>query len=98
MPYPPFDRSHLLLRPLAERVHDMVLSDVMPVDGEVPLYDNPDLDRVAEAVLAARTNGKATKIFLPLEASGVMGAIAAMGDAFKEGQTSLPLEPDPPAS
>lgn len=58
MPYPQFDRSRLLLRPLAERVHDMVLADVMPLDGEVPPYDNPDLDRVAEAIVAARAKGR----------------------------------------
>lgn len=59
----------------------------------------PDLLAIKYLETLSRVaNGKATKIFLPLEASGVMGAIAAMGDAFKEGQTSLPLEPDPPAS
>ena len=59
----------------------------------------PDLLAIKYLETLSRVaNGKATKIFLPLEASGVMGAIAAMGDAFKEGQTSLPLEPDQPAS
>lgn len=59
---------------------------------------NPTPDLLAIKYLEALSrvaNGKATKIFLPLEASGVMGAMAAIGDAFKEGQTSLPLEPDP---
>lgn len=62
---------------------------------------NPTPDLLAIKYLEALSrvaNGKATKIFLPLEASGVMGAMAAMGDAFKEGQTSLPLEPDQPAA
>lgn len=60
---------------------------------------NPTPDLLAIKYLEALSrvaNGKATKIFLPLEASGVMGAMAAIGDAFKEGQTSLPLEPDQP--
>lgn len=58
----------------------------------------PDLLAIKYLEMLSRVaNGKATKIFLPLEATGVMGAIAAMGDAFKEGQTSLPLEPDAPA-
>ncbi len=30
-------------------------------------------------------NGKATKIFLPLDTSGLLGAVAAIGDMFKEG-------------
>ena len=62
---------------------------------------NPTPDLLAIKYLEALSrvaNGKATKIFLPLEASGVMGAVAAIGDAFKEGQTSLPLEPDQPAA
>jgi len=31
-------------------------------------------------------NGKATKIFLPMEATGVLAGIAAIGDAFEEGR------------
>jgi regulator of protease activity HflC (stomatin/prohibitin superfamily) len=58
----------------------------------------PDLLAIKYLETLSRVaNGKSTKIFLPLEATGVMGAMAAMGDAFKEGQTSLPLEPDQPA-
>ncbi|MCD6384959.1 SPFH/Band 7/PHB domain protein, partial [Candidatus Sumerlaeota bacterium] len=45
--------------------------------------------------LQAIANGKATKIFLPLEASGVMGSIAGIAELFKEkkdesGDTSTP--------
>jgi regulator of protease activity HflC (stomatin/prohibitin superfamily) len=59
----------------------------------------PDLLAIKYLETLSRVaNGKATKIFLPLEATGVMGAMAAMGDAFKEGQTSLPLEPDQPSA
>ena len=36
--------------------------------------------------LQRMANGKATKIFLPIEASGVLSGIAAMGDAFEEGR------------
>ena len=32
-------------------------------------------------------DGQATKIFLPLDTSGVLGAVAAIGDMFKEGAT-----------
>ncbi|MBU0608644.1 MAG: SPFH/Band 7/PHB domain protein [Armatimonadetes bacterium] len=37
-------------------------------------------------------NGKATKVFLPIEATGILGAMAGIGDAFKEGQT--PIAPE----
>lgn len=58
MPYPQFDRSRLQLRPLSERVHDMTLADVMPLDGPVAPFESPDLDRVAEAIRAARAAGR----------------------------------------
>ncbi|MHB8997065.1 MAG: GSU2086 family protein [Armatimonadota bacterium] len=58
MPYPQFDRSRLSLRPLAERVHDMTLDEVMPLDAEVEPLCSADLDRVAEAITQARANGR----------------------------------------
>jgi hypothetical protein len=54
MPYPQFDRSRLILRPLAERVHDMTLDDVLPLDAPVAPLDNPDLDTIAAAIRQAR--------------------------------------------
>ena len=58
MPYPTFDRSRLKLRPLAERVHDMTLADVLSTDADVPCFESPDLDTVAERVAEARRNGR----------------------------------------
>lgn len=58
MPFPQFDRSRLILRPLAERVHDMTLENVMPLDAPEEAFDSPDLDRIAKAVLQARRNGR----------------------------------------
>ncbi|MGQ9457762.1 MAG: hypothetical protein ACUVS5_05690 [Anaerolineae bacterium] len=57
MPYPEFDRSKLRLKPLAERVHDMTLADLLPLDAPVPPLDDPNLDRVAERVVQARRAG-----------------------------------------
>ncbi len=57
MPFPQFDRSRLHLRPLGERVHDMALDEVLSLEAEVPPYDNPDLDTVAAAIVAAREGG-----------------------------------------
>lgn len=56
---------------------------------------NPTHDLLAVKYLETLgriANGKATKIFLPLEATGVLSGIAAMGDAFREGQTTIPEE------
>src|ERR1035438_9432203 len=57
--YPLFDRSRLRLRPLAERVHELHLEHWLALE-EAPLpYDNPQLDDVAERMVAARRGGAA---------------------------------------
>ncbi len=58
MSYPMFDRSRLHIRPLAERVHDMTLADVLPLDHPGEPYDSPDLAQVAERIIRARAQGK----------------------------------------
>lgn len=54
MPYPIFDRSRLRLRPLSERRHDMSLDHLLHLDDEAALFDDPQLDQIAERVVAAR--------------------------------------------
>jgi hypothetical protein len=53
MSYPVFDRSRLILKPLAERAHDMALAEVLPLDAALPSFRSPDLDAVAERVVQA---------------------------------------------
>ncbi|MGD9495668.1 MAG: SPFH domain-containing protein [Armatimonadota bacterium] len=50
---------------------------------------NPTHDLLAVKYLETlqrMANGQATKIFLPIEATGVLAGIAAIGDAFEEGR------------
>ncbi len=54
MPYPIFDRSRLRLKPLAERVHDMTLADVLPLDAALPAFDDSQLPQIAERIARAR--------------------------------------------
>lgn len=56
MSYPVFDRSRLILKPLAERAHDMTLAEVLPLDAALPSFRSPDLDAVAERVVQAHRN------------------------------------------
>jgi hypothetical protein len=56
MPYLTFDRSRLRIEPLAERIHDMSLSDVLALDADIPPFDNSDLAVVAERVAQAHQN------------------------------------------
>ncbi len=58
MSFPEFPREELELLPLSERVHDMTLADVLPLDWEPPPYENPDLVALAERIAAARRAGR----------------------------------------
>lgn len=57
MPYPSFDRSRLILKPLSERKHDMTLSDVLSLDEVVESFDSPSLCEVAKRVANAHRTG-----------------------------------------
>ena len=54
MPYPLFDRSKLNIRPLDERVHDVSISDFIGLEDVLEPFDDPALEPLAGAVLAAR--------------------------------------------
>lgn len=57
MPYPIFDRSRLKLQPLTERIHDMTLAEVLPLDTAAISFDHPDLEKVAQRVAQAHGAG-----------------------------------------
>lgn len=54
MPYPYFDRSRLDLKPLAERVHDMTLADVLSLDADLPAFEDAALPVIAARLKQAR--------------------------------------------
>src|SRR5690242_19301328 len=56
--YALFDRSKLKLHPLAQRDNIVSLPDVLPLDGPLPAYDNPNLKTVADRIRAARAADK----------------------------------------
>src|ERR1019366_7288184 len=57
--YESFDRSRLLIKPLAERKHDMGLDYILKLDAEAPDFSHPQLPVVAERLLAAKARGAA---------------------------------------
>jgi hypothetical protein len=57
MPYPQFDRSKLILKPLGERVNDLDLSVMVYPDSAYQRVPQPDLDVIAERIIAARQQG-----------------------------------------
>lgn len=59
MPYPAFDRSRLKIKPLAERVHDIELSHLLPLDAPLADFAHPALPVLAERLVRARQTGAA---------------------------------------
>ena len=57
MPYPQFDRSRLIVKPLSERENDLELSAVMDLSADVPDLAHPDIRTLAERVVAAKAKG-----------------------------------------
>jgi hypothetical protein len=64
MPYPMFDRTRLRLRPLAERVHDMTLAEMLDPADPPPACDDPSLLIVAERVAEAQRHGAPTILMM----------------------------------
>src|SRR3954466_14944071 len=50
--YETFDRSRLEIKPLAERKHDLQLSNWLPLDDPPPAFEHPDLAAVAGRIRA----------------------------------------------
>ncbi len=57
MSFPTFDRSRLKLRPLAERIHDMGLPQLLNLADETPPFEHPRLPTVAQRIVAAHREG-----------------------------------------
>ena len=64
MPYPRFDRSRLRLKPLAERVHDMTLAEVINPGDPSPLCDDPSLPIAVERVAQTHRRGAPTILMM----------------------------------
>ncbi|MBS1854498.1 MAG: hypothetical protein JST11_03960 [Acidobacteria bacterium] len=57
--YKSFDRSRLLVQPLAERTHDLQLNRWLSLDDATPPFEHPDLPALAARLAAARERGSA---------------------------------------
>lgn len=63
MPYPQFDRSRLLIKPLTDRTHDVPLSYQLPLDSPVPDPVVPEIAELGAALVKARKH-RASMIFM----------------------------------
>jgi hypothetical protein len=57
MPFPLFDRSKLRIKPLGERINDLSIQVVKPLDAPVPPFPSPELEVVAESIVRAHQSG-----------------------------------------
>ena len=57
--YETFDRSQLLIKPLSERKHDMGLDYILKIEEPAPEFSHPQLQGVAQRLIAARKRGAA---------------------------------------
>jgi hypothetical protein len=64
MPYPAFDRAKLLIKPLAQRQHDLDLSVMLPLDAPIPAFDHPAVPVLGQRLAAARRNGSARLLLM----------------------------------
>ena len=62
--YPIFDRSRLVIKPLAERRHDMDLATLLDLGAAGPAFSHPQLATVAARLLWARARGAARILLL----------------------------------
>jgi hypothetical protein len=62
--YPVFDRSRLKILPLADRIHDLEISNWLALDDEAPAFSHPDLAVLADRIRAARASGRAVIMLL----------------------------------
>ncbi len=63
MPFPQFDRSKLLVKPLAERAHDLTLDILLPLDAPVA-FEHASIPVIGQRLAAARASGAARVLMM----------------------------------
>lgn len=64
MPFPMFDRSRLQIEPLSARQHDLSLSDILPLEADIPAMEEPKLAEIAQRIRQARARGAAVMLIM----------------------------------
>ncbi|MDX2270210.1 MAG: hypothetical protein NW208_19065 [Bryobacter sp.] len=62
--YPLFDRRRLEVLPLAERKHDLEISNWLSLEDETPPYSHPDLATLAQRIKQAKDAGRAVVLVM----------------------------------
>src|SRR5438270_6833212 len=64
MSFPAFDRSRLIVQPLARRVHDLDLTSLLPLDAPLPTFEHAGIGVLGERLVAARRQGAARIVLM----------------------------------
>jgi hypothetical protein len=64
MPYPIFDTSQLNLQPISNRINNLTLKDIIPLDAKPPDVQFNNLDKVAHEIILARKKGAPVILFM----------------------------------
>ena len=59
MPFPTFDRSRLIVRPLAERSHDLTLAALLPLEAPAD-FSHPAMPELGRRLVEAKRRGAAS--------------------------------------
>lgn len=59
-----FDRSALRILPLAQRKHDLEISNWLSLDSETPAFEHPDLKVLADRIRTARAQNRAVILIM----------------------------------
>jgi hypothetical protein len=64
MPYPIFDTSKLRLQPISNRMSNLTVDDIIPLDAKPPDVQFNNLDKVAHEIILARKKGAPVILFM----------------------------------
>jgi hypothetical protein len=64
MPHPLFDRSRLSLQPLARRVHDLTVADLLPLQSPLPPLEHPAIPILGDRLRRARETRSARVLLM----------------------------------
>jgi hypothetical protein len=64
MPYPTFDRSRLILKPLSTREHDLTHDVILNLKDPIPNYENDRLNIIADRIIEAKSKGATVMILM----------------------------------
>lgn len=87
MPFPTFDRSRLLVKPLAEREHDLTLDVLLPLNSPAD-FAHPSVPLIAERLHEARDRGAARILMMGAHVLRA-GAQRHLIDLMERGLVSL---------